>query len=425
MESKMNSLKEHISFLYSELENKEQEIDNLKKSLDDANDKCRRKTTSINSDQHDILELKNIVEEQKVKILCLRKHRNEILDRHEKVIDDYELEFKSKENDIRMLQEDSKHQRNEINDLKEELSAKHLEIAKQREGIQKMESKTSSSLSEEIKIANLEIKNAKLEKENEVLESKVEQFKEIGKKKTMYFAKMEEISDAMKNDLENLKSRITELSKKQKKEKCNLEWRCNRIFCNLDHTYLFRKINPQKIPSDANLSKKTSSETPGNKMFKCDECSLKVSRKSQLSVHKRLKHQECANFSCTHCSFNCVSDMQLVRHVKKKHTFTCTKCDRAFITKKDLEEHEKGHLEKDIVGANNVEIKKQRKRKVSKPKNIEALDILAEQKDDDANEIEPDEDNSSVSGESEMSSITSSSNVSSVEERDESGEEYL
>ena len=97
MESKMNSLKEHISFLYSELENKEQEIDNLKKSLDDANDKCRRKTTSINSDQHDILELKNIVEEQKVKILCLRKHRNEILDRHEKVIDDYELEFKSKE----------------------------------------------------------------------------------------------------------------------------------------------------------------------------------------------------------------------------------------------------------------------------------------------------------------------------------------
>ena len=31
--------------------------------------------------------------------------------------------------------------------------------------------------------------------------------------------------------------------------------------------------------------------------------------------------------------------MQLERHVKKKHTFTWTKCDRTFIAKKDLKEH--------------------------------------------------------------------------------------
>ena len=55
-------------------------------------------------DKEDIDDLKKINEEQRVKIMCLRKHRNEILDRHENQVDEYEKEFKAKEEDIKHLQ---------------------------------------------------------------------------------------------------------------------------------------------------------------------------------------------------------------------------------------------------------------------------------------------------------------------------------
>ena len=84
MERKVLSLEKHVEFLYEELEMKEREIDNLKKSLDDTKEIHRQKSTSAKSDQDDIVELKQVVEEQRIKIFCLRKHRDEILDRHEK-----------------------------------------------------------------------------------------------------------------------------------------------------------------------------------------------------------------------------------------------------------------------------------------------------------------------------------------------------
>ena len=109
MERKIKNLEDHVRFLYDELESKECEVDDLKKSLHYANDMCKRKSANNDKDQEDIAELKTIVEEQKVKISCLRKHRDEIFDRHEKVIDDYENEFKAKEEDIKRLQDASKH----------------------------------------------------------------------------------------------------------------------------------------------------------------------------------------------------------------------------------------------------------------------------------------------------------------------------
>ena len=77
----------HIQFLYDELESKETEKDDLKRSLDKAHDLCRIRSVSKSNNDEDILQLRNLVEEQKVKISCLRKHRSEILDRHEGTYD--------------------------------------------------------------------------------------------------------------------------------------------------------------------------------------------------------------------------------------------------------------------------------------------------------------------------------------------------
>ena len=88
------------AFLYEELELKETEINDLNKSLDRASDICRKQSASNSVDKREVMELTKVVDEQKVKISCLRNHRSEILDRHEKANDKCEKEFKAKEMDI-------------------------------------------------------------------------------------------------------------------------------------------------------------------------------------------------------------------------------------------------------------------------------------------------------------------------------------
>ena len=61
MERKIQNLEDHVRFLYDELESKEKEIDDLKKSFDYSNDMCKKKSAHNRRDQDDIQERKNIV----------------------------------------------------------------------------------------------------------------------------------------------------------------------------------------------------------------------------------------------------------------------------------------------------------------------------------------------------------------------------
>ena len=76
MERKILSLEDHIKYLYDELEAKESEIDDLKNDLTDAKDKCKRISAAYDSVKEDMDNFKTISGDQKVKIMCLRKHRN-------------------------------------------------------------------------------------------------------------------------------------------------------------------------------------------------------------------------------------------------------------------------------------------------------------------------------------------------------------
>ena len=82
MERKILKLEQHVTFLYDELEKKEVEIDKLKEQLDEAGNKAKKKAMEHSNDREDIAKMKKLVEEQQIKMSCLRKHRNDILNRH-------------------------------------------------------------------------------------------------------------------------------------------------------------------------------------------------------------------------------------------------------------------------------------------------------------------------------------------------------
>ena len=79
MEWKIKGLEDHVKYLYDVIEDKETEIDNLKQAFNVVNDKCKRLSAGKSSDDEAIYDLKKENEEQSVKIKCLRKHRDEIL----------------------------------------------------------------------------------------------------------------------------------------------------------------------------------------------------------------------------------------------------------------------------------------------------------------------------------------------------------
>ena len=427
MERKIQSLEKHVEFLYEELEQKEQEIDILKKSLDEANDLCRLKSASKSNDDEEIRDLTKIVDEQRTKISCLRKHRDEILDRHEKTIDDYETEFKAKEQDIKYLQEDSEHLRKKLEDRKEELNSKLSELEEIKSTAQKKDLKnTSNSLSDELNLANLAMEKKKMELENKLLHYKIRKHESTKVEHSKYISKMEDISSTMKEELSKLKSSLNKLiRKKDDQPQCKLGWKCNRIFCILDHTYLFRKINSSKMSS----SPSEKNKSPGESIFECVLCHLKVSRKSQLEIHMKLKHLDVVNFDCQYCQFKCNKYEKLAEHMKKKHSFACQNCEFSFALKKDLAEHMKEHTEANILIERKG--KKQKKKKVGKkinpnnkttnPKHTKESDRISKQVEEDS-ELDERSLESGSSHTSQSSSTSQLSEDSSMEERTESEE---
>ena len=289
---------------------------------------------------------------------------------------------------------------------------------------------TSNSLSDELNLANLAMEKKKMENENKLLQSKIRKHESSKAEHSKYISKMEEMSCTMKDELSRLKSSLNKLiKKKDDQSQCKLEWKCNRIFCNLDHTYLFRKINNSKMSSSQ--SEKTKS--PEESIFECDLCHLKVSRKSQLEIHVKLKHEDVVNFDCQHCQFKCNKNEKLAEHKKKEHSFACKNCGFSFAFKKDLAEHMKKHSEVNILIERKG--KKQKKKKVGKkinpsnkptnPKHTEEFDRISKKEITSVEEDNELDERSLESGSSETYQSSSTSQISedsSLEEKTESEE---
>ena len=92
-------------------------------------------------------------------------------------------------------------------------------------------------------IDNLEAEHETLAIENKDLKSKVQVLENAKIEIAEYLSKMEEISVSMAEELKNLKSSVVHLSEANGNQ--NVDWKCNRIVCSKDHTFLIRKINEE------------------------------------------------------------------------------------------------------------------------------------------------------------------------------------
>ena len=105
----------------------------------------------------------------------------------------------------------------------------------------------------------------------------------------------------MKKNIQGLTSSLNKLT--QKKSRCNFEWKCNRLFCNLDHSFLYRKVN----------------NNSARNRFPCVNCDSVFRKESQLEVHVKTEHVEEHLFKCESCSFKCKRVKKLQNHLRKKH----------------------------------------------------------------------------------------------------------
>ena len=113
-------------------------------------------------------------------------------------------------------------------------------------------------------------------------------------------------------------------------------WICNRLFCNSDNTYFYRKINDTKTTI---VSSKEVEE------FVCVKCGLKVGRQSQLETHTRLKHEDVVHFNCedSAIAFRCNKKNKL--HRKSTFQLSCQKCGNKFLSAESSEEIMNEHEE--------------------------------------------------------------------------------
>ena len=207
--------------MYDELENKEKEIDEMKdtiKSLKNKKDsKCQNQCSRMEEvlkyaekNKTDAFSVKEIAESQKVKISCLRGHRNlvEVKEQLSDKVD--ELDLKSKE--IELLVAENK---------KKDLGT------------------SSKSLQDEIDFAAFENNKIELETKVKSLKGKLNVLSESQKEKFALFEKIEELSKQRESQVEYLENHLK--SKQPKKIRCVYKWKGKRWFCKFDHSYLRKK----------------------------------------------------------------------------------------------------------------------------------------------------------------------------------------
>ena len=82
--------------------------------------------------------------------------------------------------------------------------------------------------------------------------------------------------------------------------------------------------------------------------LKCDQCDYSTYDRQRLSYHLRT-HSKIKPYSCFFCSkrFGQIGHRNLheKRHRQEKN-FKCTECDKAFVTRQNLESHQRLHLAK-------------------------------------------------------------------------------
>ena len=262
-----------------------------------------------NKHREKVLALKDISENQKIKISSLREERNQLLD----TVDRLELDQKRDSDMILRMTSETRNLKREVRDQKNILLEKEeILIEKmEKENVMEVLELKSKDLEDElitkdIYISNLEelvkkkesnethleseLSSSDTNRENLVdkvrsLEATLKRIKEIeiyGKKKRVkLFEKMDTIVQERQGEVEKLKEKIKGMKQKPL-PKCWHGKYCSRWLCNFDHRHIYTKVN-------IHLQKLTDNQV---QEYLCDECGKVFESYENLQTHIASCHKD-------------------------------------------------------------------------------------------------------------------------------------
>lgn len=93
-----------------------------------------------------------------------------------------------------------------------------------------------------------------------------------------------------------------------------------------------------------------------DRIFRCDDCNVSFSKKTNLTRHKREKHGKKSNFVCKPCKRSFARNEHLQNHlqnheikqkrakeIRKKNNHKCLHCGKRYTRKEKLLTHMKKH----------------------------------------------------------------------------------
>ena len=325
--------------------------------------------------------LKVIADDQKQKISGLREEKYKLLDEidqlelnarsdHELFLNKHqenltlknrletlEKELAEKENvndveQIKALGDKESSLLRKIADQEDEILTKDMEIYKLTDIIEKSKDKdvknvdrntSESSLQNELNFhsnpeANLENKIKELEKE---LRSANANVKAKMSRRIEQFKRMDALEEQKRHELEQLKEKIQKMKHKTV-SKCWFGIKCKRMFCHLDHSHVFRKINKSEEPVNGqNIDQIVLIK------YLCDICGKicddhETYKQHIVSGHVESSLEEQTTLTCKECALVFGNKVQLKEHVNQKHSgdiAECEQCGKYFISRTELDHH--------------------------------------------------------------------------------------
>ena len=323
-----NKHREKLICLKEITENQKLKISSIREEKIGLLDQVDRLELDAHRDSDMILRMTRETRSLKIEIRDLKKHVIEI--------EEISKEHKDSKEIIENLTKRS-------NDLEEELLIKSVKILELSELTEKKEFETF--LDEELQEAdnkpkiNLEIKIKMLQQEVKYLKEKDLDDKES---RNEQYQKMQIISESNEKIISSLSSQLKNIQE-MKSPKCWFGPKCYRKFCRFDHSHVFRKDNRV-----ANLNENLVI-APQNVVQEslCEECGNVFENQTKFKEHIANEHKEAhqkkqPKLSCEECAHNFDTWAKLNDHVNQYHQGTdieCEQCGIYFVSRKEHQDH--------------------------------------------------------------------------------------
>ena len=333
-----------------------------------------------NKHREKVFALRDISENQKVKISSLREEKNLLLDK----VDKFELDAKQDSDLILRMTQETRSLKRELRDMRMILIEKEEMLSEKTQQVDKNEHSETKvkDLEDELILKNIEISNLEnllnekqsvekhwqselntVMKGEEDLESKVKSLegdlKSMKEKESSDKTKREELyhemdvlTEARQSEVEMLKGKIKSM-KQQCLSQCWYGIKCKRLFCRFDHSNVFKKINKGLKKQENNMH--ADQNVPAE--YLCDQCGKVFKNCEENKKHIQSCHEE--TFKCSKCELIFQARSDLKRHVAKNHDendIECEQCGKFFVSKRELNDHRRIHqtVDSGIESINNM-----------------------------------------------------------------------